>query len=41
MITNEKLSHRPQAATSLIGMNLKAFDQLCAEFAVAHGGTAG
>ena len=37
MVTYEKLSRRPQAATSLIGMSLAAFDQLYAEFAVAHG----
>jgi len=37
MVTYEKLSRRPQAAPSLIGMSLAAFDQLYAEFAVAHG----
>jgi hypothetical protein len=36
MITYEKLSRRPQAATSLIGMKLEAFDQLNAEFAIAY-----
>lgn len=37
MVTYEKLSRRPRAAASLIGMGLEAFDQLYAEFAVAHG----
>lgn len=37
MITYEKLSRRPQAAASLIGMSLEGFDTLYAEFAVAHG----
>jgi len=36
MVTYAKLSRRPQAAPSLIGMSLKAFDQLYAEFTVAH-----
>jgi len=36
MVTYAKLSRRPQAAPSLIGMSLKAFDPLYAEFAVAH-----
>ena len=37
MVTYKKLSRRPQAASSLIGMTLEAFDQLYAEFAIAHG----
>ena len=37
MVTYEKLSRRPQAAASLIGMTLEAFDELYAEFAVAQG----
>jgi hypothetical protein len=37
MITYEKLSQRPKAASSLIGMTLEAFDRLYAEFAAAHG----
>lgn len=36
MITYEKLSRRPKAASSLLGMSLEAFDQLHEEFAVAH-----
>jgi hypothetical protein len=36
MITYTKLSRRPTAAPSLIGMTLSAFDALYAEFAVAH-----
>jgi hypothetical protein len=37
MITYSKLSRRPQAARSLIGMSLPEFDQLYAEFEIAHG----
>lgn len=37
MITYKKLSQQPQAARSLIGMSLSEFDQLYAEFAIAHG----
>jgi hypothetical protein len=37
MVTYEKLSRRPQAAASLIGMSLEDFERLNAEFAVAHG----
>jgi len=36
MITYEKLSQRPQAARSLLGMSLREFDDLYAEFAIAH-----
>ena len=36
MITYEKLSQRPQAARSLIGMSLFEFDELYAEFSIAH-----
>lgn len=36
MITCEKLTQRPQAARSLIGMSLSEFDELYAEFAIAH-----
>jgi len=36
MITYTNLTRRPEAARSLIGMTLPAFDALYAEFAVAH-----
>jgi hypothetical protein len=36
MITYERLSKRPQAVPSLIGMNLSEFDKLFAEVEVAH-----
>ena len=36
MITYEKLTQHPQAARSLIGMSLDEFDDLYAEFALAH-----
>ena len=36
MVTYEKLQQHPQAATSLIGMSLSAFEQLYAEFEMAH-----
>lgn len=36
MITYDRLSRRPTAAPSLIGMTLSAFDALYAEFRVAH-----
>lgn len=36
MVTYEKLHRHPSAAPSLIGMSLPAFDQLYAEFEVAH-----
>lgn len=36
MITYERLSQRPQAARSLLGMSLHEFDDLYAEFALAH-----
>lgn len=36
MITYGKLSQRPQAAKSLIGMTLSEFDDLYAEFAIVH-----
>lgn len=36
MITYTNLSKYPSAAPSLIGMSLSAFDQLFAEFDVAH-----
>ena len=36
MIACEKLTQRPQAARSLIGMSLSEFDELYAEFAIAH-----
>ena len=36
MVIYEKLTHHPNAAPSLIGMSLSAFDQLYAEFEVAH-----
>ena len=36
MVTYERLCRRPQAAPSLIGMTLEAFDNLYDEFAVAH-----
>ena len=36
MITYEKLTQRPQAARSLIGMSLQEFDDLYTEFASAH-----
>jgi hypothetical protein len=36
MVTYEKLNRYPNAAPSLIGMSLSAFDQLYAEFEVAH-----
>ena len=36
MVTYEKLHRHPSAAPSLIGMSLSAFDQLYAEFEVAH-----
>jgi len=36
MVTYEKLHDHPTIAPSLIGMSLSAFDQLYAEFEVAH-----
>ena len=36
MITYEKLSHRPRAAPSLMGMTLETFEQVHIEFALAH-----
>ena len=36
MITYERLSKRPKAACSLIGMGLSEFEELYAEFEVAH-----
>ncbi len=36
MVTYEKLTRHPNAAPSLIGLSLSAFDQLYAEFEVAH-----
>ena len=36
MITYERLSQRPQAARSLLGMSLAEFDDLYAEYALAH-----
>ena len=36
MITYEKLTQRPQAARSLLGMTLPEFDDVYAEFANAH-----
>ena len=36
MITYDKLSKRPKAASSLIGMRLSEFDELYAEFEVVH-----
>lgn len=36
MITYEKLTQRPQAARSLIGMSLSEFDDLYAEFSIVH-----
>jgi hypothetical protein len=40
MVTYEKLHDHPTIAPSLIGMSLSAFDQLYAEFEVAHAQTA-
>jgi hypothetical protein len=36
MVTYEKLTRHPNAAPSLIGMSVSAFDQLYADFEVAH-----